>query len=189
MSNFDLSLLGFLKIQKNIDYDLLDLDNEKVIVKFALQEKSSEYRKYIFKNLDDKKKLKSGYVILLVAIVGIFLWSYLITIYELTIINIIIGLVAIVASFFIGSAWGVINDLHFAKSLIFSDTNIIFKTIIRATKKYPIKKIFIRVIDSETYIYFQSYNYIIYFKSSFPEQLVHEFFCKISLENKIEIDG
>lgn len=189
MSSFDLSLLGFLKIQKDIDYDSLGLDNEKVIARFALQEKSSGYRNYMFKNLDDKGNLKSGYIALSVAIVGLFLWGFLITIDELTLINIIIGIVAIIASFFIGAARGVINDLHFAKALIFSDTNIIFKTIIRVNKKYPIKKIFIRVIDSETYIYFHSYNYIIYFKSSFPEQLAHEFFHKISLENKIEIDG
>ena len=181
MKSFDLSFLGFLKIQKNIDYNSLDLDNEKIITNFVLQENTSEFRKYAFKNLDDKKKLKSGYIVLLIAVVGVFLWGFLITIDELNLINVIIGLLAIIASFFIGSAWSVISDLHFARALIFNDTNIIFKTIIGVNKKYPVKKIFIREIDSDTYIYFHSFEYIIYFKSSFPKQLAHEFFNKISL--------
>jgi len=189
MKSYNLSLIGFLKISNNIDYDSLESGSKKVMAVYHLDNDKSSFRNYIFCNRDNFKRIRDGQLIVLMALVSILVWIYLFNKgFELNILNILLGILAVIGSFFIGTSYRLINDLHYSRSLSFNDTNLKFKTLLWFNETYPIKNIFIREVDSETFIYLHSFNYLIVFKNKLPKRFSEDFFKKFCSETYIKLD-
>lgn len=188
---YSLSHIGFLDVHSKIDYENIDLDNEKVIAKYELEENSAGFRKRKFKNKHKIKLRKKGQLILFIAVVGILYWCYLI--YNglginFNIVAILKAIVAIVFAFFIGAAISIISDNKFTRELIFEDTNIIIKNILGFNRKHPVKEIFIREVDSKNHIFIHSNHYLMIFKTDYAKHHSDDFFKKFYSEVFVKIN-